>query len=139
LQYYSSVQFIYIHGYVWTYKMVNYCFVLFVLPYLPGGAELAKKFVQENGNTKEHDEFYKLAGMSREHVWIQRSLPGSGAPDFEVISIETHDPANMLKEFATSNHPWAVKFREFAKKAYGIDLSGPPPLNENIINWKQTL
>jgi hypothetical protein len=44
----------------------------------------------------------------------------------------------MLKEFATSNHPWAIKFREFAKKAYGIDFSGPPPpLNENIIDWKK--
>jgi hypothetical protein len=25
--------------------------------------------------------------------------------EVEVISIETHDPANMFKEFATSNHP----------------------------------
>jgi hypothetical protein len=32
------------------------------------------------------------------------------------------------------------KFREFAKKAYGIDFSGPPPpLNENIIDWKQSI
>jgi hypothetical protein len=115
--------------------MVNYCLAL---PYLPGGAELAKNFVQANGNTKEHDEFYRIAGISREHVWIQRSPPGSGAPDLEVVSIETHDLANMLKEFATSNHPWAVKFREFAKKACGIDFSGPPPpLNENIIDWKK--
>jgi hypothetical protein len=41
----------------------------------------------------------------------------------------------MLKEFATSNHPWAIKFREFAIKAFGIGFSGaPPPLNENIID-----
>ncbi|MDQ4014380.1 MAG: hypothetical protein M3136_01290, partial [Thermoproteota archaeon] len=86
--------------------MVNYCFAL---PYLPARAELAKKFVQENGNTKEHDEFYRIAGISQEHIWIQRSPPGSGAPDLEVISIETHDLANMLKEFATSTHPWAIK------------------------------
>ena len=116
--------------------MVNYCFVL---PYLPEGAELAKKFVQENGHGKEHDDFYRTAGISHEQVWIQRSPPGSsGAPDLEVISIETNDPANTLKEFATSNHPWAIKFREFAKKAYGIDFSGPlPPLNENIIDWNE--
>ena len=55
----------------------------------------------------------------------------SDAPDLEVISIETHDPANMFKEFAASNHPWAV-----AKNAFGIDFIGPsPPLNENIIDW----
>ena len=52
--------------------MVNYCFVL---PYLPGGAGLAKKFVQENGNTTEHDEFYKLADITREQICIQRSPP----------------------------------------------------------------
>jgi hypothetical protein len=115
--------------------MVNYCLVL---PYLPGGIELAKKFAKENTNTKEHDDFYKLAGISREQVWVQRSPPGSDAPDLEVIGIETHDPANALIEFATSNHPWAVKFREFANKAFGIDFSGPPPpLNENIVDWKQ--
>ena len=73
--------------------MVNYCFAL---PYLTGGAELAKRFVQENGNTKEHDEFYRIAGISRETIWIQRSPPGSGAPDLEVVSIETDDPVNIL-------------------------------------------
>src|SRR5512133_1852355 len=106
--------------------MINYCIAL---PCLEDGAELAKNFAEENGgHTKEHDEFYRIAGISREHVWIQRSPLGSGAPDLEVVSIETNDPANTLKEFATSNHPWAVKFREFAKKAFGIDFtSGPPP------------
>jgi hypothetical protein len=77
-------------------------------------------------------------GITGENVWIQRSSPGSGAPNLEVVSVETHDLANMFKEFATSNHPWAVKFREFAKKAFGIDFSGSPsPLNENTIDWKQ--
>jgi hypothetical protein len=67
--------------------MVNYCFVL---PYIQGELELAKKFAQENTITKEHDEFYKLAGITREDVWIQHSPSESGAPDLEVISIETH-------------------------------------------------
>lgn len=56
--------------------MVNYCLAL---PILPGkGMELVKKFAQEHGgHTKEHDEFYRIAGISREQVWIQRSPPGS--------------------------------------------------------------
>jgi hypothetical protein len=78
--------------------------LLFRTAIYSGGLELARKFAKENTNTKEHDEFYKLAGIYREHAWIQRSPQGSGAPDVEIISIETHDPANMLKEFATSNH-----------------------------------
>jgi hypothetical protein len=48
------------------------------------------------------------------------------------------DAEHILKEFVTSNHPWAVKFREYAKKAYGIDFTGPPLLlNEMIIDWHE--
>jgi hypothetical protein len=115
--------------------MTNYCLAL---PYLQGGTELAERFADENGgHTKDHDEFYKLASITREQVWIQRSPPRSGgAPDLALISIETEDPSKTLKEFATSNLPWAVKFREYAKNAFGIDFSGPPPpLNEMIIDW----
>jgi hypothetical protein len=114
--------------------MTNYCLTL---PFLPGGIELTKKFVQENASSMEHDDFYKSAGISREQLWIQRGPPGTGAPDVAIVSIETNDPAQTLKEFATSNHSWAVKFLEFAKKAYGVDFTGPPPLNENIVNWQQ--
>jgi hypothetical protein len=115
--------------------MTNYCLTL---PFLPGGIELTKKFVQENGSSMEHDEFYKSAGINREQLWIQLGPSGSGAPDLAIVSIETNDPAQTLKEFATSNHSWALKFREFAKKAYGVDFTGPPPpLNENIVDWQQ--
>src|SRR5918999_4898489 len=104
--------------------MINYCLAL---PLLPGGIELAKKFAEENGHhNKEYDEFHKTAGISRENVWIQRSPLGSGAPDLEVVNLETNDISNTLKEFATSNHPRAVKFREYAKKAHGIDFAGAP-------------
>jgi hypothetical protein len=121
-----------------TYIMTNYSLVL---PFLRGGIELARKFAAEyGGHSTEHDEFYRIAGVLRENVWIQRSPPGSGSPDFGVISLETNDPVNVLKEFATSSHPWPVRFRDFAKKAYGIDFSGPPPpLNENIIDWIEKL
>ena len=88
----------------------------------------------------EHDDFYKSAGISREQLWIQRGPPVTGAPDLAIVSIETNDPAQTLKEFATSNHSWAVKFREFANKAYGVDFTGPPPpLNENIVDWQHSV
>ena len=115
--------------------MTNYCLAL---PYLPGGIEVGGKFaVDECGHSKEHDEFYKVAGVNRVNIWIRRSPPGSGAPDLEMVDPETDDPAKMLKEFATSNHPWAIRFREYANKAYGIDFSGLlPPLNESIVDWR---
>jgi hypothetical protein len=71
------------------------------------------------------------------NIWIRRSPRGSVAPDLEMVGLKTDDPATMLKEFATSNHPWAVRFREYANKAYGIDYSGLlPPLNESIVDWR---
>jgi hypothetical protein len=64
--------------------------------------------------------------------------PGSGAPDLEIVSMETSDPSRMFKEFATSMHPWAVKFRDSAKTMYAIDFKGPaPPLNENVVDWER--
>ena len=117
--------------------MVNYCLAL---PFLPWGAELAKRFTEENGTTKEHDEFFKIAGINQERIWIQRGAPVSGAPDLEIVIIEADDLNEMLKEYATSSHPWAIKFRKFVIEAFGIDLStGPPlPLNELITNWSES-
>src|ERR671924_2114853 len=115
--------------------MVNYCFAL---PILSGGVEYIRKFCKENINTKEHDEFYEIAGVTREQTWIQRSPPGSGAPDLEIVSMETSDPSRMFKEFATSMHPWAVKFRDSATTMYAIDFTGPaPPPNENVVDWER--
>jgi hypothetical protein len=115
--------------------MVNYCLASY---YLPGGIDLAKKFVSENGNTEEHDEFYRMIGISQENIWIQKSPPGSGLPDMQLVSIETNDPANVLKGLATSDHSWALKFRKYAKEAFGIDFSDPPPPpNKNIVTWKE--
>lgn len=37
--------------------MVNYCFVL---PILPGKMDLSKKFAEENGSEKKHDDFIRL-------------------------------------------------------------------------------
>ncbi len=110
-------------------------------PLLPGKTDLSKKFEEENGgHNKEHDEFYKIAGISREQFWIQKSPPGnSSAPDLEIVSMETENPSKMLKEFSTSSHPWAINFREFAKEAFGIDFSAVPmpPLDELIVDLNE--
>lgn len=47
--------------------IVNYCVSLY---YLQGGIDVAKKFVAENGNIKEHDEFYKMIDNLREIIWV---------------------------------------------------------------------
>ena len=109
--------------------MVNYCLALPIV----GEMELVKKFAQEyGGHTKEYDEFYRIADIFREQIWIQRSPPGSGAPDLQIVSIETDNPANTFR--VCYFKPFmGCRFRDYTKKAYGIDFTRPPPsLNENI-------
>ena len=115
--------------------MVNYCFIV---PILPGGIELMRKWNKENiVNNKDHDAVFKAAGISREQVWIQHSSPQG---DFAVASYETDNFEQSFKVLATSNEPWAVKFREHLKKAHGVDIaqsSSIMQLNEFIINWEK--
>jgi NADPH-dependent ferric siderophore reductase len=114
--------------------MVNYCFAV---PILPGGIELMKKWNEENVvNNKEHDTVLKAAGISRETVWVQHH---SQQGDLAIASYETDDPEQSFKVLATSNEPWAVKFREHLKKAHGIDIaqSSNMQLNELLANWKR--
>jgi hypothetical protein len=111
--------------------MANYCFIV---PILPGGIELVRKWNKENiVNNKEHDEVFKAAGVSREEVWIQH-LPQE---DFAVASYETNNPEQSLKVLASSSEPWA-KFCEHLKEAHGFDVaqSAVQP-NELIINRKE--
>lgn len=46
----------------------NYCFIA---PILPAGIEWMKKWNEENiVYNKEHETVFRLAGISREQVWI---------------------------------------------------------------------
>ena len=112
--------------------MGNYCFTV---PILPRGLELVRKWNQENiVDNKEHDEVFKTAGISREQVWIQHLSQG----DFAVSSYETDNPEKSFEVLATSNQPWAVKFREHLKRAHGIDIAqSSMQINEVVVNWKE--
>jgi hypothetical protein len=109
--------------------MAYYCFIV---PILPGGIELMRKWNQGNiVNNKEHDAVFEAAGVSREQVWIQHLPQG----DFAVASYETNNPEQSFKVLATSNEPWAVKFREHLMKAHGLDISqSAMQLNELIVD-----
>jgi len=112
--------------------MGNYCFIV---PILPGGIELMRKWNKENiVNNEEHDAVFKAAGVSREEAWIQHLPQG----DFVVASYETNNPEQSFKVLATSNEPWAVKFREHLKNAHGLDIAqSAVQLNELIVNWTE--
>ena len=109
--------------------MSNYCFVA---PILPGGEEQMKNWIRDGvKNNADHDRVMLEAGITREEVWIQRTPMG----DFAVSSFEAEDPGKAFKMLATSNDPWAVKFRNLLTKAHGIDFSQDMPLNEQVAGW----
>jgi len=57
--------------------------------------------------------------------------------DFAVASYETDNPEKSFKVLATSNKPWAVKFREHLKKVHGLDIAqSSMQLNEVAVNWE---
>ena len=71
--------------------VTNYCFIV---PIIPGGVELMRKWKEENIiNNKEHDEVFRAAGISREQVWIQHLPQG----DFAVACYETNDAEQSSK------------------------------------------
>ena len=111
--------------------VTNYCFIV---PILPGGVELIRRWNKENiVNNKEHDEVFRAAGISRELVWIQHLPQGDSA----IASYETDDPEQSIRAIATSNEPWAAKFREHLKQAHGLDITQSPiQFNELVVNWK---
>ena len=113
----------------------NYCFIA---PILPGGIELMKKWNKENiVNNKEHDAVFMDAGITREQVWIQH-IPQQQNQDFAIACYETNDPEQSFKVLATSDKPWAVKFREHLKNAHGLDIAqSPMQINELVVNWKE--
>ena len=111
--------------------VTNYCFIV---PILPGGVELMRRWNKENiVNNKEHDAVFRAAGISRELVWIQRLPQG----DFAIASYETNDPEQSIRAIATSSESWAAKFREHLKQAHGLDITQSyMQLNELVVNWK---
>jgi hypothetical protein len=112
--------------------MANYCFAS---PILPGGEQLMRKWIKENiTNNADHDRVFRSAGISREQVWIEKTPTGALA----VVCFEVKDQAQAFKVLGSSTDPWAVRFREFAAKAHGIDFSKPMPLNELISDWQDT-
>ena len=109
--------------------MMNYSFCV---PILPGGEALMRKWLQDEiMENADHDRFFRMAGIQAEQVWIQRTPMG----DMAVVTFGTDDSDKAFRTMATSNDPWAIKFRNFLTKAHGIDFSKPMPMNEMLVDW----
>jgi predicted secreted hydrolase len=105
----------------------------FVAPVLPGKIPGWRAAVAEmKGKRKaEHDASRKRIGLKTEQVWLQHTPMG----DFAVVYFDADDPEAVLGQFATSQEPYAMWFRDTVLVgAHGLNpKEPPPPMNERIL------
>lgn len=94
------------------------------VPILPGKTEAWNQFRKElEARRSEHEEVWRRLGGTRHVAWIQQTPEGG----MVVVYYEAEDIDRLFQEFATSDHPLLVWFRERVKEVHGIDLSQPLP------------
>ncbi len=104
------------------------------MPIRKGKTETFKKYAQElRGERREqYFDYARKVGLDLEQVWIQHT------PDVDLLVIrwETDDPKKVMEYTRTSQEPFNKWFREkILVECLDIDLSNPPPLNEQIIDF----
>jgi hypothetical protein len=93
---------------------------------LPGKTEAWKEFTRElEARRSEHEEVWRRLGGIRHVSWLQQTPEG----DMVLVYYEAEDIDRVFQEFATSDDPLMVWFRERVKDIHGMDLSQPLPLS----------
>jgi hypothetical protein len=105
----------------------------FTLPMLPGGREVLRQAAQEvQGRRRaEYAQFKQQLKLTTEQWFIQPTPQG----ELVTIYLEGEDFAHTFQTLAVSQDPFAVWFKEKAKKVHGVDYNQPPagPLPERIL------
>ena len=100
---------------------------VFALPLLPGKAEADREGLQRLAAPGPERDAYVAArraqGLKREAVWHQVTPTGTLA----LVLLEGDDIGRSFGQIATSDDPFAVRFREFVKEVHGVDLATDPP------------
>jgi len=110
---------------------------LFAVPIAPGKTETWKNYVKEMTGSRNEDykKSRKRAGIRTEQVFLQRTPQG----DMCVVRLEGDNPIKSLETMIKSNDPFDKWFRDKVLiEAHGLDLSGPMPENESILNYFET-
>lgn len=97
----------------------------FAAPILPGKTEDGKRFAKEIAGPryKEMTESRKALGQTRETVWIQPTPMG----DLLVVYLEGADSVRANQQFAASQSPFDLWFKQQAQNFTGVDFKQPLP------------
>jgi hypothetical protein len=109
----------------------------FVMPVVPGKEGIDAETLRRMGTPgPEHDAYAaarRSQGLTREAVWHQKTPMGTIA----IILLEGDDIAASFGRIASSDEPFAVRFREFVKDVHNVDLAkAPPPDVELLIDTR---
>ena len=97
----------------------------FAAPILPGKTDGCRQFLKEIAGPRygEMTASRKAIRQTRESVWIQATPMG----DFIVAYLEGEDSIRANREFAASQSPYDVWFKQQAGSFTGIDFAQPLP------------
>ena len=103
-------------------------------PILPGKVDDVRRFAAEimGPRREELSKSFRGFGITRE-AWYLQPMP-QGA--LLVAYIEAEDPLRMFHQWAASQDPFDVWYKQQAGACAGIDFSRPVPgLPDQVMNW----
>ncbi|MDQ3927686.1 MAG: DUF6176 family protein [Chloroflexota bacterium] len=107
------------------------------VPLAPGMIEELRRFGAEvqGPRRNDHTESRRNLGITKELCFVQPTPQG----DIFVLYLEGENPVEANKEFAASNSPYNLWFKEQARPIFaptGVDFSQPiPPISEQLFEW----
>jgi hypothetical protein len=107
--------------------------VTLITPILPGKAEAWRRFVQEMMGVRraEYEESRRRLGITGEQAWIAENLHAAVA----IITIDVHQPEQLITQLATSDLPFDCWLREQLLTLQGLDLT--KVVLDLVLDWRK--
>lgn len=107
--------------------------ITLITPILPGKAEVWRRFVQEmmEARRAEYEESRRRLGITSEQAWIAETLHMAVA----IITIDAHQPEQLITQLATSDLPFDRWLREQLLTLQGLDLT--KLVLDLVLNWRK--
>ena len=107
--------------------------ITLITPILPGKAEAWRRFVQElmEARRAEYEESRRRLGITGEQAWIAETLHMAVA----IITIDTHQPEQLISQLATSDLSFDRWLREQLLTLQGLDLT--KLVLDLVLDWRK--
>jgi hypothetical protein len=110
---------------------------LFTVPLVAGKTDTWKKYLKEMTGPRNNDyvKSRKRLGVKIEQVFLQQTPQG----DMVVVRWDTDNPQRVFEDMARSNDAFDEWFKDkVLTECHNMDLSGPIPKNEQILDYQAT-